>query len=77
MLKIDFDLNKSQKNINECGLSFEMAYYFDWGGALYAQDNRSLYSEDRFVAIGYLDKRLHVLCFTPISQSKLTRNKAL
>lgn len=35
MIKIEFDLKKSQKNINERGLSFEMAYYFDWDGALY------------------------------------------
>lgn len=27
---------------------------------------RHIYPERRFVAMGYLEERLHVLCFTPI-----------
>lgn len=63
---IDFDPAKSEKNKRERKLSFEMAIEFDWETALYAEDNRKLYPERRFVALGYLGFRLHVLCFTPI-----------
>jgi uncharacterized protein (DUF4415 family) len=39
---------------------------FDWETAIYSEDIRTLYPERRFVAVGYLGFRLHVLCFTPI-----------
>jgi uncharacterized protein len=65
-MKIDFDPEKSSKNIRERELPFERAAEFDWETALYAEDIRNAYPERRFVAIGYLGKRLHVICFTPI-----------
>lgn len=63
---IDFDPKKSEKNILERNLSFERAIEFDWDGARYIEDLRYSYSERRFVGIGYLYERLHVICFTPI-----------
>lgn len=36
-------------------------------GAYKQQDTRKPYPEPRFVAIGFLDARLHVLCFTPVA----------
>lgn len=66
-MRIDFDPEKSNKNIRDRGLSFDLAADFDWETALYAEDTRNPYPERRFVAIGYLGDRLHVLCFTPIS----------
>ncbi len=68
MIKIDFDPEKSQRNANERGLPFDKAIDFDWSGALYMQDNRNFYPESRFIAMGYLDDRLHVVCFTPIKE---------
>lgn len=65
-MKIDFDLKKSEKNNHDRGLPFDRAADFDWETALYAEDVRHSYPEQRFVAMGYLDERLHVLCFTPI-----------
>ena len=62
---IDFDPDKSEKNKRERNLSFAIAADFDWEGALYIEDDRKLYPEKRFVALGYLGTRLHVLCFTP------------
>lgn len=44
-----------------------MAADFDWETARYVEDIRNAYPERRFVAIGYLGERLHVLCFTPIT----------
>jgi uncharacterized DUF497 family protein len=62
---IEFDPIKNEANIRVRGLSFERAAEFDFGTAGIDQDNRKTYSESRFVAVGFLDKRLHVLCFTP------------
>jgi len=65
-MKIDFDPKKSNKNSHDRGLSFSRAIDFDWGAARYVEDIRHVYPERRFIAMGYLDGRLHVLCFTPI-----------
>jgi len=65
-MKIEFDPVKSEKNAQERDLPFERAADFDWEGAIYAEDSRNPYPERRFLAFGYLDNRLHVLCFTPI-----------
>lgn len=65
-MKIEFDPNKSKINERNRALPFEKAADFDWETALYAEDERKLYQEQRFVAIGYVGKRLHVICFTPI-----------
>jgi uncharacterized DUF497 family protein len=47
-------------------LPFGRAAEFGWEEAAFFEDSRNPYPERRFVAIGYLDGRLHVLCFTPI-----------
>ncbi|MEI8031417.1 MAG: BrnT family toxin, partial [Comamonadaceae bacterium] len=52
-------------NIRERGLSFERASDFDFESAIVKQDKREPYPEVRYVAVGFLDARLHVLCFTP------------
>lgn len=62
---IVFDPLKNTKNIQERGLSFDRAVDFDWSTAGIAEDTRKDYPEPRFVAVGHLDGRLHVLCFTP------------
>lgn len=66
-MRIEFDPSKSERNALERGLAFDRASDFDWEGALYREDDRRIYPERRFVAIGYLDGRLHVLCFTPVA----------
>ena len=65
-MKIDFDPKKSEQNIRERRLSFEVATEFEWETAFYIEDDRREYPERRFVAIGYIEKRLFVICFTPI-----------
>lgn len=66
-MKIEFDPEKSSKNERERGLPFDLTADFDWATALYSEDERHTYPEKRFVAIGYLGGRLHVVCFTPIN----------
>jgi len=64
-MRIRYDSRKNARNIAERGLSFERAANFVWETASIAEDDRKDYPERRFVAVGYLDSRLHVLCFIP------------
>ncbi|MEI8571997.1 BrnT family toxin [Methylomonas sp. LW13] len=64
---IEFDPVKNARNIIERGLSFERVADFDWSSAIATEDVRQDYPERRFVAAGFLNDRLHILCFTPIS----------
>lgn len=66
-MRVEFDPAKNEKNIRERGLSFGQAFDFDFSTAVVREDIRSNYPEHRFVALGFLDVRLHVLCFTPIA----------
>ncbi|OAI02414.1 hypothetical protein A1353_16620 [Methylomonas methanica] len=63
---IEFDHAKSDKNLRERGLSFERADEFDFETAVYLIDDRHDYGEIRWIAMGYLDGRLHILCFVYI-----------
>jgi uncharacterized DUF497 family protein len=65
-MKIEFDAAKNDRNLQERSLSFERAADFDFNTAIVQQDVRKSYPEVRFVALGFLDARLHVLCFTPV-----------
>ncbi len=65
-MKIEFDPNKSQTNDRDRALPFAQVAEFNWESAIYSEDCRFLYSERRFIAMGYLYERLHVICFTPI-----------
>jgi uncharacterized DUF497 family protein len=62
-MDITYDQNKNDRNITERGLSFERAADFDFVTAMTTIDDRNAYGETRFVSLGYLDGRLHVLCF--------------
>lgn len=63
---IEFDPIKNAKNIAERSLSFNRAGDFDFETSKAWQDTRIEYPEARFIAIGYLDNRLHVLVFCVI-----------
>lgn len=62
-MRISYDPAKNERNIRRRGLSFDSAAEFDFEGALYAVDERHDYGETRYIAIGMLGVRLHVLCF--------------
>lgn len=66
-MRIEFDPAKNERNIRERGLSFERAAEFDFAGSVVESDTRKAYSETRYVAIGMLDARLHVLCFAEVA----------
>lgn len=62
---VTFDPAKNEANIAARDLSFDRVEDFDWSTAVVEYDRRKDYGEARFVAIGLIDKRLHVLVFTP------------
>ena len=67
-MKIEFDPVKSQKNAVERDLPYEMVSGFAWETALIYPDERFLYPELRYAALGFMGMRLHFLCYTPITE---------
>lgn len=65
-MEITYDPAKNASNIKDRQLSFDRAAEFDFQTAKIREDVRKAYPERRFVALGWLDARLHVLCFSPI-----------
>lgn len=63
-MAITYDPAKNERNIRERGLSFDRAEDFDFATADYFTEVRK--GEVRRVAVGYLDKRLHLLCYIPM-----------
>jgi len=63
-MEICYDPAKSERNFRDRKLSFDRAGDFDFETAKIWQDTRMIYPESRFVAIGYLDNRLHALIFS-------------
>lgn len=58
-----YDPAKNERNIRERGLSFERAADFDFSTAVFNTEVRKV--ETRRIAVGYLDGRLHLLCYVP------------
>ncbi|MGN6479652.1 BrnT family toxin [Luteibacter sp.] len=63
-MEIWYDQAKQGRNIEERGLSFDEVAHFDFSTALVRRDERKDYGEDRFIALGMLGHRLHVVVFT-------------
>ncbi len=63
-MKIEFDPNKNEKNINEREISFELAVDFEIDTALIKVDSRHEYQETRFNALGLIGNRVFHLTYT-------------
>jgi uncharacterized protein len=63
-VEIEFDPAKSERNVRERGLSFELTADFDFETAVYVEDNRYNYGERRIRALGYIEERLYALVYT-------------
>ena len=59
-----YDSVKAAANLAKHRVSFDQAEHFDWETALVVEDDRFDYGERRFVAIGLIDDRAHVMVFT-------------
>ena len=62
-MAIAYDPAKNARNIRERGLPFDRAAEFDFSTATFDTEIRN--GEMRRIAVGYLDKRLHLLCYIP------------
>lgn len=62
-MEVEYDPAKNAWNIRERGLPFDRARDLDWCTAHIHPDGRQNYGEQRWIALGFLDGRLHVLVF--------------
>ena len=60
----EWDEQKRAANKARHRVDFLVVVDFDWDSALVAPDDRRDYGEERFVSIGPIKGRLHVLIFT-------------
>lgn len=65
MARVEFDPEKSERNLEIRGIPFTAANNFQWETAFEAEDTRQDYGESRYTAIGYIGDVLHVLVYTP------------
>jgi len=66
-VRITFDPAKNDRNLRLRRPSFAQAEGFHFESALFAVDERKEYPETRYVALGLLGDRVHVLCFVETS----------
>ena len=62
-MKYEWDENKRVANLAKHGVDFIDADNFDWSSAIETIDDRFNYIEDRWIALGFIDNRLHVLIY--------------
>ncbi|MBY9062895.1 BrnT family toxin [Sphingomonas yunnanensis] len=72
-MEIEFDPAKDRANRERHGLSLGSAAAFDWDTALERGDDRFDYGEVRFVALGLIADRPHVLVFAEGSHDHAVR----
>ena len=63
-MDIEFDPAKNDRNIRERNLSFGRAIEFDFSTAKIIEDTRRPYSQTRYMALGTIGRRVHVLVFS-------------
>ncbi len=59
----EWDEKKRAANLARHNVDFFTATDFEWDTALETIDNRFNYGEERWVALGYIGKRLHILVY--------------
>jgi uncharacterized DUF497 family protein len=60
----EWDESKHAANLAKHGVDFHKAEQFEWTTAVEAKDNRFDYGEERWIALGMIGNRLHVLIYT-------------
>jgi uncharacterized protein len=63
MIRFEFDPAKNEANLAKHGVDMAAVAEFEFDTALIAIDTRKSYSETRYIAVGYITGRLHVLVF--------------
>ena len=72
-MRVEYDRAKDDVNRAKHGISLQAATGFNWDTALEREDDRFDYGEARFVAIGLIGARLHVMVFTEGSDDDAVR----
>ena len=68
-MQYEWDENKNRANIARHGIDFKAANDFEWSTAIEIYDNRIDYGEDRWIVLGLIINRLHVLIYTERSDN--------
>ena len=68
-MKIEYDPNKNQRNINKRKLSFDLVERFEFETAHIWEDTRYNYGEVRYCALGYICPQIFHLTFTYRSET--------
>jgi len=63
-VQYEWDHNKAQANFAKHEVDFSAAEEFDWTTAIETYDDRFDYGEKRWIALGFIQNRLHVLVYT-------------
>lgn len=63
---MEYEWNEGKREANRIkhGVDFAAAEQFDWDSAILAEDRRRNYGEPRYIALGPIKARVHVLVFT-------------
>ena len=61
MYEYEWDEKKRERALRVHGVDFADAERFDWDSADIREDTRQDYGETRFLSIGPIDERLHVM----------------
>ncbi len=64
-----WDKLKQEANLARHGVDFSAVYDFDWTSAIEIEDDRRDYGEIRWLALGFIGSRLHVLVYTMRGQA--------
>lgn len=65
----EWDDKKREANLTKHGVDFADAQWFDWSCAYIKPDTRKNYGEPRYVAVGPIMGRLHVMILTTRSSA--------
>lgn len=67
--RLDWHESKRRANFLKHGVDFSDAAYFEWDDALVKIDTRHDYGKLRWIALGPIRKRLHVLVYSQRSET--------
>jgi uncharacterized DUF497 family protein len=62
---LEYDPDKSARNVQERGIGFERFAELDWDTAISVDDSRRDYGERRMRVLGLIDGKLHAAVVTP------------
>ena len=63
-MRYEWNEGKRAANLAKHDVDFGKAEDFDWSSAIEARDHRFDYGEERWIALGMIGSRLHVLVYT-------------